>query len=144
MGLGGDVRLDGLAHRAGVGDDLRGLGLGVGQLLVVLSQHALAFDLSFLRLLQGLADGVLSLLQHAGKHRPAELSENDPEDDEGDEHGDELRHVRQDGGDAALLFRLSSERERRESSVESQGGEGDLRNCFVRSCLHVQFLLPAL
>ena len=37
-----------------------------------------------------------------------------------------------------------SERERRESSVESQGAEGDLRNCFVRSCLHVQFLLPAL
>lgn len=34
LGLGGDVRLDGLAHRAGVGSDLRGLGLGVGQRLL--------------------------------------------------------------------------------------------------------------
>ena len=41
--------------------------------------------------------------------------------------------------------RLSSERERRESSVAgAQGAKPDLRNCFVRSCLHVQFLLPAL
>lgn len=97
----GDVGLHGLARLLRVCDDLGGLGFGILQLAFVFLKHALAFDASLLGLLKGILDGHLALLQHGLELRPTELGQNDPEQDEDHEHGDELRHVGQDGAQAA-------------------------------------------
>ena len=104
LGLGGDIGLDGLARLLGVGDDLRGLRLGFLQLALVLGEHALAFNASVLGLLESVLDGGLALDKHAFEQRPTEFRQDDPQDDERNEHGDKLIHLRQDSRNAAAFI----------------------------------------
>ena len=122
--LVGDVGLHGLAGLLGVSDDLGGLALRVLQLALVLLEHALALDPGLLGLLKGVLDELLALLQHALELRPAELQQHDGDHDEADEHGDELRHVRQDRRYAGRLA-FGRERERRGREREAACGDRD-------------------
>ena len=139
LGLGRDVGLGGFAGLLGVGHDLGRLGLGIGQLHPVLLEHPLALDAGLFGLLEGILDHRLALGQHGLELGPAELREDDPQQDEDDEHGDELRHVGQDGADAACLL-LTGERERGKSKRHAGAGNcGDphASRCFFRSVFHV-------
>ena len=118
-----------------VRDDLRGLRLRVGQLRLVLHEHALRLDARLLGPLQRLRNRLLALLQHTREHGPAELPQHDDENDEGNEHGERLDHIRDDDRDTLLLL---CKRERRESKRGAGGStrEGKPGLCFVRSIVH--------
>ena len=124
-------------------DDRSGLVACGGELLLVLGKGALALDAVALCGLQALADGVLSLGEHALKDRPAELGEDSPQDDEGDQHRDELIHLRQDGGDAALLL-CECQRGHCSECAESTGyGECSLLDLSVQDAFLLSFNLAS-
>ena len=86
-----------------IGDDAGSLSLSLGELLLVFLEQTFAFLAGFFGVFEVIANGVGALLEHAIENRPAKLRKDDPQNDEGDEHGDEFIHLGQDGFDATAL-----------------------------------------
>jgi hypothetical protein len=72
----------------------RGLMAGLGELSLVLLQHALGLDLGRLGLLDATLDGLAALLQNLVDVREELLGEEAEDDDEGDQADDELVEMR--------------------------------------------------
>ena len=122
-------------------EHLLSLGFSAFKLFAIFCQQTFAFLASLFRLLQGILDGVFALLQHAVEQRPAELGEDDPQDDEGDEHRDEFIHVWKNRTDSLSFF--SSEcRQGAKCSHTKQCDNADRQvvyifaySCFQFACL---------
>ena len=129
--LGGDVGLHVFAGLLGIGDDFGSLNLGLSELLLVLSKHALAFLARFFSVLEVVANGVRALLKHLVEDGPAKLGQDDPQNNEGDEHRNEFAHLRQNGLDATLLGSERIRRARQSESTRGQSHGAELASCLV-------------
>ena len=126
LSLSGDLLFESVAGELGIVEDLLSLGFCTLELLTILSQKSFAFLSCLFRLLQRVLDRFLTLVQHALEQRPTKLGKNDPQDDEGDEHGDEFFHLRKNCIDSCSFV---SERAYRECRRRSR--KGDHATCAV-------------
>ena len=103
--------LDLLTGATSLVDNAGSLATGLSELLLVLLEGALGLDLGSLSLVEVVLDGLLTLVEHADNHRPSKLGKNHPDNQEGNEGRNELRHVgNQDADTQIRVFLCKSER----------------------------------